>query len=88
MARSYSERRHNRKVKGMRRVREDRAEHGGRETLCECFSPETDRGRGAVFATFADHPKVCSNPGCCGNPRKRGEITNQEKRAPRVDDWV
>lgn len=88
--RSYSERRHNRHVKGMRRIKEDRAQHGN-DHSCSCFDTS---GRGRDFARFADYPKVCSNPGCCGNPRRTkgnlsgiGRLTRQEIRGPKVDDW-
>ena len=84
--RSYEERRHNRKVKGLRRVREDRAQHNG-DKSCPCFADEVLDGRGATFARFADHPAVCSNPFCCGNVRKACGPTRQERRAATVEDW-
>lgn len=84
--RSYDERRHNRKVKGLRRVREDRAQHGA-DTSCPCFADEVTRGRGAEFARFADTPKACSDPFCCGNTRKVYGPTRQERRAATEADW-
>jgi hypothetical protein len=43
--------------------------------------------RVSFFDMSADHScyyrnmtKRCSDPWCCGNPRKRGELTLQEKR--------
>lgn len=64
--RNRATRRQDRLVKGARRVHEDRAQHGADHT-CSCFDPI---GKGKTFARFADHPAVCSNPDCCGNPRK------------------
>lgn len=29
----------------------------------------------------AENMPTCSNPFCCGNPRKLGDLTEQEKRA-------
>lgn len=67
----------------MRRIREDRAEHGA-DHSCSCFDTS---GRGLTFSQFADNPKMCSGY-CCGNPRKWfGELTRQEKKAPRAQDW-
>lgn len=79
MARDWAERRWNRYVKGMRRIREDRAQHGN-DHSCACF--ETS-GRGAIFARFADHPQLCSS--CCGNRRKWEGPTRQERRT--VSDY-
>jgi hypothetical protein len=93
MARSWNERRHFRQTKGLRRLSEDRAQHGGRQTaprfvLCECFSDEAAKGKGAAFARFADTPTPCSG-NCCGNPRRHfGEVTVQEQKAPKVrEEW-
>lgn len=33
-----------------------------------------------IMRTMEDMP-ICSDPGCCGNPRKRGHKTRQEIRA-------
>jgi hypothetical protein len=57
--RSWNYRRHKRYVKGIRRIRTDRAEHGD-DHSCECFCPDAQHGKGAVFARFADTPKNCS----------------------------
>jgi hypothetical protein len=81
MNRTRAERRYNRYIKGMRRIREDRAEHGS-DLGCSCFDPD-----GKVFARFADHPKQCSS-WCCGNPRRHyGAVTRQEQRAATTHDW-
>ena len=66
--RSYGYRRHTRYVKGIKRIREDRAQHGN-DHSCACFCPSADKGKGAVFARFADYPKHC---GCwrCSNAAK------------------
>ena len=33
--------------------------------------------------------KVFCSRFCCGNPRKHwGELTPQEKKAPRMDEWI
>ena len=39
------------------------------------------------IGTYRKTKVLCSNPGCCGNPRKRGEISVQEKKAPSVQEW-
>jgi hypothetical protein len=75
-----AERRAARYVKGLRRLRVDRAEHG-EDHSCPCFDEDAGRGRGQIFARFADHPTACSG-WCCGNPRRwYGERTRQERRA-------
>ncbi len=83
--RTYDERRHNRYVKGMRRLREDRQQHGA-SRLCSCFDADASSGRGAVFDRFADTPQLCSS-WCCGNQRKVSGPTRQERRAADIDDW-
>lgn len=65
--------RHN---KGMKRIKEDRAQHGN-DHSCACFDTN---GKGAVFARFADHPQICSGS-CCGNQRRWRGPTLQERRA-------
>jgi hypothetical protein len=61
-------------VKGIRRIREDRAEHGS-DHSCPCFRPD-----GRTFDRFADTPAICSGP-CCGNPRRWwGTPSIQEQR--------
>jgi hypothetical protein len=57
--RDYAYRKYKRYVKGINRIREDRAQHGD-ERSCPCFCSDADRGKGAVFAQFADTPKNCS----------------------------
>lgn len=74
------DRRAKRRAKGMRRLLEDRLQHAV-DANCPCLSDEARSGRGKTFARFADTPKICSSPGCCGNPRRRGELTMQERRA-------
>lgn len=85
--RNYDERRWNRYIKGIRRVREDRMEHGGSKfgLACPCFGDEVTHGRGAIFDRFADTPQVCST--CCGNRRQWEGPSRQERRAPTVKDW-
>lgn len=86
--RTRAARRYNRAVKGRRRIREDRAQHGA-DRHCPCFDPEADRARGKTFSRFADYPKA-SGCVCCGNPRRHygnGAVTIQELRAPRAEDW-
>lgn len=78
---NYADRRYARHVKGMRRLRQDRAEHGS-DHSCPCFALEADQGRGSEFSRFADTPTLCSDPGCCGNPRHGwGGLTMQERKA-------
>ena len=76
-------RRHYRFYKGLRRLKEDRNQHG-RDLSCLCFSEEAGHGRGKLFARFADYPKICSCAGCC-NPRhsafgsRKDRLTLQEQ---------
>ena len=79
MPRDYAWRRHQRTVHGLRRLKEDQAQHGS-DRRCPCFAPDAARGRGVVFARFADHPTGCSGS-CCGNRRKWDGPTLQERRA-------
>lgn len=68
-------------VHAMRRIKEDRAQHGN-DHSCSCFEPD-----GQTLSRFANHPKSCSGP-CCGNPRKHfNAVTRQEKRAATVKEW-
>lgn len=62
-----------------RRLKEDRNQHYD-DLDCPCW---TD---GKAMARFKEQPQVCSVPNCCGNPRRRGglsqgERTIQERRA-------
>jgi hypothetical protein len=66
MNRSWDYRHHKRYVKGIKRIREDRAEHGD-DHSCPCFFSDAQKGRGVIFSRFADTPAPCSNPWCCGN---------------------
>ena len=70
--RSYDYRRYKRYVKGIKRIREDRAQHGD-DHSCECFCPNADKGKGAVFARFADTPKDCGAWMCSNAARGRWE---------------
>lgn len=79
--RNRGERQFTRQVKGMRRIREDRAQHGN-DHSCPCFGKD-----GRTFSRFADTPTPCSSPTCCGNPRKVDGSTMQERRAATVKDW-
>lgn len=65
--RTRAERRWQRTVKGWRRLRVDRQEHGTDRT-CACFGDPNPAVWGRTFARFADTPTCCS---CyaCGNPR-------------------
>ena len=56
--RSYDYRRYKRYVNGIKRIRGDRAQHGS-DHSCECSCPTAEKGRGSVFARFADTPKHC-----------------------------
>lgn len=47
-------------------------------------------GFDAIIGTYRKTRVLCSNPSCCGNPRRvRGMVsrTIQEQRAPKVEDW-
>lgn len=62
-----------------RRLSEDRNQHYDRLD-CPCY---TDL---KTMARFKEQPKSCSNPTCCGNPRRlkgsiRDRLTRQELRA-------
>lgn len=81
--RSYNERKYKRFIKGMNRIKRDRAQHGN-DHSCECFKT---KGQGKEFSRFADNPQLCSGY-CCGNQRKVSGPTNQEKRASNVNDWI
>jgi hypothetical protein len=78
-------RRAKRRAKGLRRLLEDRAQHAADRSSCPCLGEESRSG-GKIFARFADTPKLCSSPSCCGNPRRRGELTIQERRVRADDD--
>ena len=82
MKRTKADRRFQRYVHGMRRIREDCAQHGA-DHRCLCFSCD-----GRTFSRFADTPKSCSCSLGCGNPRRHwGDVTRQELRAPTASDW-
>lgn len=90
MARTRSERRHFRHVKGLRRLIEDRNQHY-QESSCPCLADDARKGHGKIFARMADYPQVCSCLGC-GNPRRHSlktleRLTMQERRAPDVTDF-
>lgn len=79
-----AERRFNQYVKQQRRLKEDQAQHGGRAAMndprgsyCPCFDDKRAQAR------FKDTPTPCSDPWCCGNPRRYGKserLTLQERR--------
>lgn len=61
-----------------RRLKEDRNQHYD-DLTCPCYTP------GKAMARFKEQPKTCSNPECCGNPRRvnkfgPGKRTIQERR--------
>lgn len=75
-------RRHNRYLKGLKRLKEDRNQHG-RDLSCPCFEEQAGHGRGKIFARFADYPQICSC-NMCGNPRRilgsqKTRLTLQER---------
>src|SRR5215471_1192432 len=80
------ERQTERRVKGLRRLRIDIAEHSNFGMPCPCKDVHLSDPRGRIFARFADHATICSCT-MCGNPRRskwtpaseRG--TWQERRA-------
>lgn len=93
---NYAIRRYNRHVKAMRRLREDRAEHGGYDPgpgpfhiVCDCFLMEDKATNGKTYSRFADYPAL--NRGIDGNPRRvesgKWKLTRQERRAPSVSEW-
>jgi hypothetical protein len=64
-----------------RRLFRDRARSHAARVICIWGSDIDPR-------YFADNLKKCSCP-ICGNPRKwQGELTIQEIRASRVEDWA
>jgi hypothetical protein len=74
--RSY--RRHQADRHMWRRLKEDRNQHYDRLD-CPCWTDPR------AMARFKEQPAVCSNPFCCGNPRRvRGKhkdaLTIQERR--------
>lgn len=46
-----------------RRLKEDRNQHYN-DLCCPCWYDK------ASIARFKEQPQVCSNPVCCGNPRR------------------
>jgi len=41
-----------------------------------------------ILGVYRKTRTFCSNPSCCGNPRKLGELTIQERKAPDVnEEW-
>jgi len=92
---NYAIRRYNRYVKAMRRLREDRAEHGGYDLgpydrfVCDCFLMEDKQTNGKTFSRFADYPAWHSG---YSNPRRyengeKWKLTRQERRAPTPAEW-
>lgn len=77
--RSRAFRRHQTDRHMWRRLNEDRNQHYN-DLTCACWSDPK------AMARFKEQPQVCSEPGCCGNPRRlgkwsSGERTIQERRA-------
>lgn len=73
-----SERRHHRK-----RLKKKRLDYYGgwmKTKLAKIGAPR-DFCKRVVrkIGVAIDTPKPCSSPGCCGNPRRRGEKTKAEK---------
>lgn len=58
--RNYDYRQAKRYAKGLKRIREDRAQHGA-DQHCPCFEAEVDKGKGKVFDRFATTPKDCNH---------------------------
>jgi hypothetical protein len=86
--RTRDERRYAREVKAWRRIKEDRAQHGGNQPVfsaCPCFGDPDPHVWGRTFARFADTPKACSCSGC-GNRRRYEGVTHDERRA--TDDHL
>lgn len=80
-----AERRRQRYVKGMRRVKDNRQwrETYGRQTLEEagiCFAQDTSKKFRKAFSRLADTPQICS---CmmCGNKRRWAGPAHSELRA-------
>lgn len=63
-----------------RRLKDDRNQHYN-DLKCACWTDPK------AMARFKEQPKVCSNPSCCGNPRRNRwsplveRLTMQERRA-------
>lgn len=74
--RSIAFRRHQTASHMQRRLKEDRNQHYD-NLSCPCWSDPK------AMAVFKEQPKLCS---CwmCGNPRRFGKLTIQEKKLPRV----
>jgi hypothetical protein len=71
-------RRHQAFTHMMRRLTEDRNQHY-EDLSCPCYQP------GYGMAKFKEQPCHCSNPYCCGNPRKQKKskienLTLQERK--------
>ncbi len=97
-SRVRAQRRYDRYVKMMRRLREDRATHtsdvkkSDPVDWCPCFLTQDRAWNGKTKSYFADTPKACSGF-CCGNPRRMGgqqgsRLTMQERRALLGDSEV
>jgi len=81
MPRSRSFRRFETRIHMMRRLKEDRNQHYA-QLDCPCWTDPK------AMARFKEQPQVCSNPVCCGNPRRlkgvrAAQLTRQELRAER-----
>lgn len=75
--RGRARRRHEAETHMWRRLKEDRNQHY-RDLSCACYRP------GKAMARFKEQPQKCSNPQCCGNPRRGRKggvrLTMQERR--------
>lgn len=83
MNRSWDYRQYKRYVKGIKRIKIDRAEHG-EDTGCPCFCEDATHGRGKEFSRFADTPVSCSNSFCCGFDTK-GWYKDHPNKVPLED---
>lgn len=68
--RSRAFRRHQASRHMWRRLKEDRNQHY-EDLTCSCWTDPR------AIARFKEQPTICSNPSCCGNPRRvRGRLKN------------
>lgn len=79
-----------------RRMKERHSKQRASRRMSTWFGPGTWLYRSGQVTTPDDvarwigkaaHTAVpCSDPFCCGNPRRRGELTMQERRAPTIEE--
>lgn len=86
--RDWNYRRYKRYIKGIRRIKEDRAQHGtttlNRKWTCDCFCDEADHGKGATFSRFADYPANCAGL-CCSQKARRKAWGDDHRYASGTD---